>query len=344
MRRAAGSLASLESFRLPLPTTKPGHVFVPFLLERRLIPKVWGGRALADLFGIELPAGEAIGEAWELYDRPDGSSRIRGSGQTLAALVRRDPDAIVGRGVRLGFGGSFPLMLKFLDAREGLSLQVHPGDDEARAEHDSGKDECCVVLRAAPDARIVCGLRRGVDRAEFLAKAHTAAVEQMVCAFRPEVGDVIHIPPGTVHGIGPGVVVFEVQQNSDLTYRLYDWGRGREVHVERALGVAQTGPVDDDRPVVAPRPLPDGGTLLIATEHFRVRRYSPRWPLELATHGRFVTVTAVAGAARVGWAGATGQALAIAAGDTVLVPACVPAVRIEPDDHVDLLVCDPGVG
>lgn len=344
MPGTAGSLACLESFRLLQPTTKPGHVLVPVLLERRLIPKVWGGRALAGLFGIELPAGTAIGESWELYDRPDGSSRVRGSAQTLAALVRRDPEAVVGRGVRLGHGGSFPLMLKFLDAREGLSLQVHPDDDQARAEHDSGKDECCVVLHAAPDARIVCGLRRGVDRAEFLARAHTAAVEQMVCAFRPEVGDVIHIPPGTVHGIGPGVVVFEVQQNSDLTYRLYDWGRGREVHVERALGVAQMAPFAGDRPVVAPETLQDGGTLLIATDHFRVRRYLPRRPLELATHGRFVTLTAVAGAARVAWAGAPMGPLAIAVGDTMLVPACVPAVRIEPDDHLDLLVCDPGGG
>lgn len=315
---------------------------LPFLLERRLLPKVWGGRALADVLGMRLPAAEAIGEAWELYDRPEGSSRVRGSELTLAALVRSDPDAIVGRGVPLGYGGSFPLLLKFLDAREGLSLQVHPDDRQARGDRDGGKNECCVVLHAAPDARIVRGLLPGIDRDAFLAKAHTADVERMVFAFRPEVGDVVHIPPGTVHGIGPGVVVFEVQQNSDLTYRLYDWGRGREVHLERALKVVQALPTPDARPVVPPRALPDGGSLLIATEHFRVRRYALRRPFELATHARFATLTAIGGTARVAWTAPNPGSLALGACDTALVPACVPAVRIEPDDHVDLLVCDPG--
>ncbi|MCK5943774.1 MAG: class I mannose-6-phosphate isomerase, partial [Planctomycetes bacterium] len=112
----------------------------PFLLERRLLPKVWGGRALQDQLGISVPAdGKPIGESWELFDRPDGSSRVRGSTATVAELVRRDPEKLVGRGVPLGHKGSFPLMLKFLDASQGLSLQVHPDDRQARG--DLGKNE-----------------------------------------------------------------------------------------------------------------------------------------------------------------------------------------------------------
>src|SRR5690606_36012819 len=129
-----------------------------------------------------------------------------------------------------------------------------------------------LVLRAGPSARIGRGLRPGVEDAAFRRDAHTAAVEPMLWSFAPSVGDVVHIPPGTIHALGPEVLVFEVQQNSDLTYRLYDWGRPREVHVQKALAVARTangahGAVEG-RPVVAPTGLPDGGELLIATPHF----------------------------------------------------------------------------
>jgi mannose-6-phosphate isomerase len=342
-----------------LPTTKRIHVLEPFLLERRLVPKVWGGRALQNVLGIQLPAGEAIGEAWELFDRPDGSSRLRGSQVTLRDLVRRDPEAIVGAGVPLGHGRSFPLMLKFLDARDGLSLQVHPDDRGAvrDGDVDGGKNECCLILHVTDDARIVLGTRPGVDREQFLARWQTAEVEQMVHAFRPQVGDLIHIPPGTVHGIGPGVVAFEVQQNSDLTYRFYDWGRGREVHLDRARGAVHVAPAPGGE-VGGREPLPDGGVRLITTEHFGVRRYDLTQRAQIATDGRFATVTVVGGAGSLTWrdgdsaredsagedtAGenTTGE-LAIALGDTVLVPACVASFELEPDGRLDVVVCAPG--
>ena len=233
------------------------HPLAPFLLERELLPKVWGGRALRDQLGIHVEddAGP-IGESWELYDRPAGSSRIRGTSETLAALTRRCPEELVGPGVRLGHEGAFPLMLKFLDAREALSLQVHP--DDARARGDLGKDECCLVLHVERDARFVHGLRPGVTRDALIACWGTSAVEEMLYSFRPEVGQLVHIPPGTLHAMGPGVVAFEVQDNSDLTYRLYDWGRDREVHPDRARDVVEM--VHHDRsPVERSTSLADGG-------------------------------------------------------------------------------------
>jgi mannose-6-phosphate isomerase len=319
-------------------------VISPCLLERRLVPKVWGGRAFERLFGIDLPAGETIGESWELFDRPDGSSRLRGSAHTLADLVAQAPEAVVGRGVALGSGGRFPLMLKFLDARAGLSLQVHPDDTQAQDRGDGGKNECCLVLEAGPQARIVRGVKPGVLRAEFVAKMGTSAVEGLVQSFAPKVGDLIHIPPGTVHGIGPDVVVFEVQQNSDLTYRFYDWGRGREVHLQDAETVLDVERGHREvRPVVESKPLPDGGRLLIATEHFAVRRYAVERTLQLATGARYATVTVLGGRGALSWrqGGADGR-LPMVPGDTVLVPACIDAFVVEPEGPLDVVVCDPG--
>lgn len=316
----------------------------PFVLERAVLPKVWGGRALERVIGLALPPGEAIGETWELYDRPEGSSRLRGSARTLAQLMRDHGDALVGHGVPRAHGGRFPLLLKFLDARDGLSVQVHPDDAQAEPDKDSGKNECCVVLHAGPTARIVRGLRPGVTPEQFVAGAASSAVKDMLWSFQPEVGDTIHIPPGTVHAIGPDVVVFEVQQNSDLTYRLYDWERGRRVHVEKALSVLRAEPTPSERPVVKPRALPDGGTQLIETKDFRVRRYSIRQPLRMETGGRFVTVTVIAGAGNLTWPGERHDGtLHLATGDTVLVPACVARFELDPTEHINVMVCDPGV-
>lgn len=316
----------------------------PFLLERVTIPKVWGGRALAKVPGIALPPDVDVGETWELFDRPEGSSRLRGRTTTVADLMREAPDRLVGKGVPLAHGGRFPLLLKFLDARDCLSVQVHPDDAQALHDHDSGKNECCVVLQAGPDARIVRGFRPGVTSEQFLARAANDDIADLLWSFKPKVGDTIHIPPGMVHAIGPDVVVFEVQQNSDLTYRIHDWGRGRAVHVRKAVAVTKVEPTPGERPVVETSVLPDGGTQLIATDNFRLRRYWLRQRMEMQTDGRFVTVTVVAGRGTLWWPGERLYGtLAIATGDTVVVPACVARYALIPDEFLNVILCDPGV-
>ncbi|MEO6595561.1 MAG: type I phosphomannose isomerase catalytic subunit [Planctomycetota bacterium] len=311
-----------------------------------MLSKVWGGRALEQLFSLQLPPGEAIGETWELFDRPEGSSRLRGSDVTLAQLVQKSPDELLGRGVAPGYGGRFPLLLKFVDAREALSVQVHPDDAQAKSEGDGGKHEAWVVLHVGQGGRIIRGVRPEVDRDRFAAKAHTAEVESMLWSFTPKVGDTIYVPPGTVHAIGPEVVVFEVQQNSDVTYRLYDWGRPREVHVQKALGVlrhGQAGAAVAERPVIEPSLLPDGGRLLVSTPHFRLRRYDLPRPYTLATNGRFMALTVLAGRGMLGWhSGGSDVPLQLAAGDTAVVPACKDSVFVSPLGRLDMLVSDPG--
>ncbi|MGC6488518.1 MAG: type I phosphomannose isomerase catalytic subunit [Planctomycetota bacterium] len=340
-RRGRWPLGRLRRPTTLLPRRTISTPLEPFLLERELLPKVWGGRALADTLGIELPAdGASIGESWELFDRPAGSSGIRGRGESLAALTRRCPDELVGRGVRLGHDGAFPLMLKFLDAREALSLQVHPDDEQARG--DLGKDECCLVLAVTEDARFVHGLRPGVDKEQLLASLESAAVESMLYTFKPEVGQLVHVPPGTPHAMGPGVVAFEIQENSDLTYRCYDWGRSREVQPDQARDVVQM--VHHERPPVErSTSLADGGELLLVTEHFFVRRYQVDHRIELPTDGGYLTLTCLAGSGRLEWGGGDlAASLALGRPDTALVPACVPSVAVEPDGLVDVVVCGPG--
>ena len=231
-------------------------------------------------------------------------------------------------------------MLKFLDAREALSLQVHPDDDQARG--DLGKDECCLVLAVTDEARFVHGLRPGVDKDRLLASLESSEVESMLYMFRPEVGQLVHVPPGTPHAMGPGVVAFEIQENSDLTYRCYDWGRSREVQPDEARGVVQMVH-HEHPPVERSTSLADGGELLLVTEHFFVRRYQISHRVELPTDGRYLTVTCLAGSARLAWERAEEVAsLSLQRPDTALVPACTPTVAVEPDGPVDLVVCGPG--
>lgn len=317
----------------------------PFLFERRLAPKVWGGRMLEQVMGVAMPTGESIGETWELYDRPDGSSRVRGEARTLADLLREDPVAMLGARCALDAQGRFPLLLKFIDARTSLSVQVHPDDEMARAENDRGKDEAWVVLAAGPSARICRGVRPGIDPHDFAEAASSARVEGMLWAFKPQVGDCIDVPAGTVHAIGPDVVVFEVQQNSDVTYRLYDWGRDRDVQVTKALRAARfcASSSAADRPVVVPTRLDDGGELLVANPHFRLRRYAVDGRLALPLHDRFATVTVIGGAGAVTWRdGAASRRTSIARGDTALLPAALGEVAVEASEPATLLVCDPG--
>ena len=313
----------------------------PCLLERKILPKVWGGRALETVLGIALPEGEAIGESWEVYDRADGSSRIAGSDHTLADLMREHKDELLGRRVRTAYGGFFPLLIKYIDAHDKLSVQVHPDDEQAREENDSGKTEAWVVVHAGPEARIVRGLKSGVTREQFAAVAHTARVEPLLASFAPKTGDAVFVPHGTVHAIGPDVVLFEIQQNSDVTYRLYDWGRPRETHLEKGLRAMRF-----DLPAqttVRSEPIPGGGSWLVRHELFRVRKFTVDTPAVLGTEGVCKIMSVLSGQGTLGWRSGGRQApLLLRQGATVLVPANAGSVFLSPVGGMTILWSDPG--
>jgi mannose-6-phosphate isomerase len=219
-------------------------VLYPFTFEPIFKERVWGGRNLEKLYGKSLPAGP-IGESWEITDRPEGVSIIANgplAGQSLRWLMENHRTELLGREAStVPPSQPFPLLVKILDAQQTLSLQVHPPAAAAATLGGQPKTEMWYITDAAPDAGLFVGLRRGVTRPEF--ERHLADGTLAECLHRIPVqgGDVMFLPSGRLHAIGAGNVLFEIQQNSDTTYRVFDWnrmgldGRPRELHVAQSL-------------------------------------------------------------------------------------------------------------
>lgn len=227
----------------------------PFKFRPRLVEKMWGGRKLATVLGKPLPAGKPIGESWELYDFPPGivedsagwiSSEIDNgplAGRTLHWAVGDFKSDLYGDVPLVGQHGQFPLLVKFLDAREDLSVQVHP--DQAYADANPGahlKSEAWYVIQSDPGARLLKGLRPGTRRHEFEAAVQRGDVERFIQAVTAREDDCFYLPSGTVHALGAGLLVAEVQTPSDTTFRVFDFNRvdpttrkPRSLHVRQAL-------------------------------------------------------------------------------------------------------------
>jgi len=215
--------------------------FTPLFKER-----VWGGHALADLFQKPLPPGVPIGESWEITDRPEGVSVIANGplqGRDLRWLMSTHARDVLGaRGEVHAHGGRFPILAKILDARDKLSLQVHPPAALAAALGGEPKTEMWYIAHAEPGAELYVGLKAGITREEFTRRARCGD-DIAGCFHRVPVqtGDAMMLPSGRVHAIGAGLVIFEIQQNSDTTYRVFDWnrvgldGKPRELHLEASL-------------------------------------------------------------------------------------------------------------
>lgn len=212
--------------------------FHPIFKER-----VWGGREIERLYGKKLPPGAPIGESWEISDRPGDASVIANgslAGKNLRWLMENHRAELLGN-VKPANENRFPLLCKILDAREKLSLQVHPPVHGAVELGGEPKTEMWFIADAAPGAELFVGLKRGVTRAEFEKKVETGAMAECFHRVPVRAGDVMFLPSGRVHAIGAGLVIFEIQQNSDTTYRVFDWnrigldGKPRELHVAQSL-------------------------------------------------------------------------------------------------------------
>src|SRR3954471_19309448 len=210
--------------------------FQPIFKER-----VWGGRALERLYGKKLPAGVPIGESWEISDRPGDASVIANgplAGKDLRWLMEHHERELLGE--TKSANGRFPLLIKILDAQEKLSLQVHPPAHKAAELKGEPKTEAWYIADAAPGAELYVGLKCGVTRAEFETKIKTGAVAECFHRVPVKAGDTMFLPSGRVHAIGAGLVIFEIQQNSDTTYRVFDWNRVGLDGIPRDLHVAQS--------------------------------------------------------------------------------------------------------
>ena len=316
-------------------TTATPPTLYPLRFEPGYQYRLWGGRRLADFLPGPLPDG-FLGEAWLLSDREDQQSRVADgplAGQTLGGLLTQWPAQMLGAAA--GHFPRFPLLLKFLDAREMLSVQVHPSDRQAAAvsSTDTGKTEAWVVLEAAPDSCIYAGLKPGTTAEDLRGAVARTTVTDHLASFTPHVGDVVLLPAGTVHALGGGVVVFEVQQNSDLTYRLYDWnrvdraGRRRELQLDQALGCIDfsAGPVLPVRPA-------DGE--LFSCAQFGIRRHDGTVRVDVGAADTPRVLVCIAG---VGALDCNGATVAVRKGDVVLLPAAVGACTFQPAGAATLL-------
>jgi mannose-6-phosphate isomerase len=214
----------------------------PFVFKPIFKDRIWGGRELERLYGKKIPAGN-IGEAWEISDRPGDASVITNgslTGKNLRWLMENHAAEILGD-AKPAAENRFPLLCKILDAREKLSLQVHPPANKAAELKGEPKTEMWFIADAAPDASLYVGLKHGVTRAEFEKKINDGSVADCFHKIPVRAGDTMFLPSGRVHAIGDGLVIFEIQQNSDTTYRVFDWnrtgldGKPRELHVAQSL-------------------------------------------------------------------------------------------------------------
>ncbi len=303
---------------------------------------VWGGRRLATQLNRELPPGDDYAESWELCDRgPDQSVVAEGdfAGVTLHDLLRDQPAALVGRHAGLD---RFPLLFKLLDAQRVLSVQVHPDDRRAAqlTPPDLGKTEAWVVLHAEPGSLIYAGLKRGFDRRAVERELHRGTVELCLHKFTPRVGDCVFIPAGAVHALGAGLMIAEIQQSSDVTYRLFDWnrlgsdGQPRPLHIEQGLEAIDfsLGPIDPVRPQSTEQP---GVERLVACEQFVLERWRVADRATLPNDDRCRIVLVVDGAIQFGTAS---KQRPWGRGETGLVPACCGGVELRSPLPTELLV------
>src|SRR5258707_2744319 len=214
----------------------------PLLFDPALYEKVWGGHQLETRLGKALPAGTSptpIGESWGIYWKhrvANGAFR----GQTLGELITAFPEAMLGS---RNADAEFPLLIKFIDAQDWLSVQVHPDDELARELEGEprGKTECWYIIDAAPDAQIAYGFGQQIDADGFRQAIETGKAGEVLQYVKVAPGDFIYVPARTMHAIGPGILLYELQQTSDTTYRVYDWdrlgldGKPRQLHIEKSL-------------------------------------------------------------------------------------------------------------
>jgi mannose-6-phosphate isomerase len=319
-------------------------ILYPLRFEPIYQYRLWGGRRLSDLLSAPMPNGP-IGEAWVLSDRDDYASKVADGdlkGQTIRQLMVTFSEQLMGN--LAGCFRRFPLLLKFLDAHRMLSVQVHPGYPPSRPlpAGEVAKTEAWVVVEAGKESRIDAGLRSGVTPDILRQSVKDGTLADRLSSITPKPGDAVFIPAGTVHALGKDVVVFEIQQNSDTTFRLYDWGhvdaktgKPRALQVEEALACVNFGEsaaglvqpvIESAAPVARER--------LFDCEAFRLWRLSGNSPFRVGAADLPRVLVCVQGAGQIEHGAAT---YAVGKGEVWILPAAVGICDFLPSDAVSLL-------
>jgi mannose-6-phosphate isomerase len=311
--------------RLPMPN------LFPFLLAPEFAERIWGTRDLRPIY-TRMVGDNPIGEAWLTGEQCKvASGPFRG--RTLGDLAKEFGPALTGSKSKPT--DRFPLLVKFLFPHERLSVQVHPDDARAQAiGQPCGKTECWYVASAEPGAKVGLGLKPGTTTQQLEQAIHDKSAEHLLNWIGVQAGDMIYVDAGTVHAIGPGAIFIETQQNSDTTYRLYDYGRPRELHVEHGLAATKektmAGQVKIERNGIR--------TLLVASPSFIVESYSLKEPLPLRSEGHGTSVqilVSVKGSAAVHYSGI--EPIAFTPGEAVVIPAECDEVEVRPQWECEVM-------
>ncbi len=314
----------------------------------------WGGNRIGRLFKKKVPPGGSIGEFWEIADRNDDNSIITNGVYKDMPLhkLMDGPEAsdMLGYEYRRMHRDEnrFPLLVKLIDTSERLSLQVHPDDSYVRANEppgDSGKMEAWYIIHTEPEAWIVRGLRPGTTREGLESSLQDSILEECLNFLPVSPGDVIFIPPGILHTIGPGIVLLEVQQNSDITYRLFDWGSTRELHTEKALDVINFAPPagcrhDKMQPTLLSPP-PRKRELLLECEKFVLESLELNAPYDIADMRTFHILTVIVGSGKITYG--QSETIDIHAGESVLIPAALEAYNLCPEGNCKIIKSIPAL-
>jgi mannose-6-phosphate isomerase len=309
-RRGGQSAIKASPARTPL-------IFEPIFMER-----VWGGRRLESEFGKKLPARKLIGESWEIVDRAEAQSIVRNGllrGKTLHELWTQNRDEIFGD---VPDAPRFPLLLKLLDAHDKLSLQVHPPEKVAKRLGGEPKTEFWYVAATNPGANLYIGFREAITRDQFEKTLRDGTAADYVHKIRVKPGDAAFLPAGRFHALGAGNLLIEIQQNSDTTYRVFDWnrvddkGRQRQLHIDLAL---QSIDFDD----VRPRLLHPEGELLLRHNLFEIQKWNLVSSREISARGQFAIACCLTGSLRC-------ADVDLTPGEFVLIPAQLQDRQLHP--------------
>jgi len=299
------------------------EVPAPLTFQPIFIERMWGGRRLESEFHKKLPPQKRIGESWELVDRSEAQSVVAGGplgGRTFHELWTQEREAIFGD---VPEAPRFPLLIKILDAHEKLSLQVHPPENVASRLGGEPKSEFWYVAAADTDAELFLGFREPITRDRFEERLRDGTVIDHVHRIAVQRGDAVFLPAGRVHAIGAGNLLIEIQQNSDTTYRAFDWNRTdpatgtkRDLHIEQAIQCI-------DFADVQPKPIQSEGELLISHSLFEIRKWNLNGPREAAPLGQFAIVCCLTG-------NLSCAKVKLAPGDFFLIPAHLGDRQLKP--------------
>lgn len=312
----------------------------PFLFKPNLHTVVWGGNQLRPYKGLE-PSDEPIGESWEVSTVPTSTSIVINgvyAGKNLVSIVNEQPDAILGKKVNEKYKGQLPLLVKFIDAKRDLSIQVHPNDEMAQRVHGKmGKSEMWYVIKADEGAHLYAGFKQEITPYEYQKRVEDGSITDVLADHQVKAGDVFYLPAGRVHAICGGILLAEVQQSSDVTYRIFDYnrpgmdGKPRELHTELAAQALDYHVVDNYRTEYVESS--NKAVQIIDSPYFSVRvmQISKPFHRDLKKYDSFIITMCIEGDSKIR-VRSTGEEILLKQGNSTLIPAAIADYDIIPQN------------